>query len=86
MRKTFFVMLAALARGAVCAADTFIDDFENGAERWHLPSAQWRVEDGAGLDGTKGLVLEYGKGDLPQWIERNEMFPVEPGEAYRIEA
>ena len=79
-------MLAALARGAVCAADTFIADFENGAERWHLPSAQWRVEDGAGLDGTKGLVLEYGKGDLPQWIERNEMFPVEPGEAYRIEA
>ncbi len=86
MRMAGFAALSALACGAVCAADTFNDDFENGAERWNLPSAQWRVEDGAGLDGTKGLVLEYGKGDLPRWIERNEMFPVEPGEAYRIEA
>lgn len=86
MRMAGFAALSALACGAVCAADTFNDDFENGAERWNLPSAQWRVEDGAGLDGTKGLVLEYGKGELPQWIERNEMMPVEPGEAYRIEA
>lgn len=78
--------LAALACGALSASDAFNEDFEKGAGRWHLPSAQWRVEYGAGLDGSKGLVLEYGKGDVPQWIERNEMFPVEPGEAYRIEA
>ena len=77
------------ALGAACAAsaaDVFTEDFEKDADRWHLPSVQWRVEEGAGLDGTKGLVLEYGKGEVPQWIERNEMFPVEPGEAYRIEA
>ena len=78
--------LALCAALVASAADTFSEDFENGTGRWHLPSAQWRVEDGAGLDGTKCLVLEYGKGDVPQWIERNEMFPVEPGEAYRIEA
>ena len=81
-------MIAAGAAAAVSAfaANTFTEDFEKGADRWHLPSAQWHVENGAGLDGTKGLVLEYGKGEVPQWIERNEMFRVEPGEAYRIEA
>lgn len=85
MNKVVFASAIAVTVAAF-AADVFTEDFEKGADRWHLPSAQWRVEDGAGLDGTKGLVLEYGKGDVPQWIERNEMFPVEPGEAYRIEA
>ena len=78
--------LALCAALVASAADTFSEDFENGTGRWHLPSAQWRVEDGAGRNGTKGLVLEYGKGEKPEWIEHNEMFPVEPGEAYRLEA
>ena len=40
--------LALCAALVASAADTFSEDFENGTGRWHLPSAQWRVEDGAG--------------------------------------
>jgi endonuclease/exonuclease/phosphatase family metal-dependent hydrolase len=64
----------------------FSEDFEQGSRRWNLPSGQWKVVDGAGLDGSRALVLEYAEGEIPKWIERNEMVPVEPGEAYRIEA
>ena len=79
---------AVLLVGAprVVAADIFLDDFEQGAGRWHLPSRQWSLVDGAGLDGSRALQLEYGKGETPVWIERNDKVPVEPGEAYRIEA
>ena len=84
-RRAFLIAAGAAAAVAAFAADTYTEDFEKGADRWHLPSAQWRVEEGAGRNGTKGLVLEYGKGEVPNWIERNEMIPVEPGEAYRLE-
>ena len=49
--------LALCAALVASAADTLSEDFENGTGRWHQPSAQWRVEDGAGRNGTKGLVL-----------------------------
>ena len=52
----------------------------------NLPSKQWKVVDGAGLDGSRALVLEYAESEIPKWLERNEMVPMEPGEAYRIEA
>ena len=86
--KTLLVSLAALLLAAPCvrAADVFSEDFEQGAGRWHLPSKQWRVVEGEGLDGSRALALEYAKDEMPAWIEGNEMFRVEPGEAYRIEA
>ena len=86
--KTLLVSLAALLSAVSCAraADVFSEDFEQGAGRWHLPSQQWSVADGEGLDGSRALALEYAKDELPVWIEGNEMFRVEPGEAYRIEA
>ena len=86
--KTLLVSFEALLLAAPCAsaADVFSEDFEHGAGRWHLPSKQWSVVDGEGLDGSRALALEYAKDELPVWIEENEMFRVEPGEAYRIEA
>ena len=86
--KTLLLSSAVLLVGAprVVAADIFFDDFERGAGRWHLPSRQWSVVDGVGLDGSRALQLEYRKGETPVWIERNDMVRVEPGEAYRIEA
>ena len=87
MMKTFSATVV-LAVGATCAfaADIFREDFEGGADRWKLPTSQWNVVDGAGLDGSRALVLEYTKDEIPKWLERNEMVPVEPGEAYRFEA
>ena len=79
------VTLFAVTPSAL-AADIFLDDFERGAGRWHLPSKQWSVVDGVGLDGSRALQLEYAKDEMPAWIEHNEMVRVEPGEAYRIEA
>ena len=79
------VTLLAVAPSAL-ATDIFLDDFERGAGRWHLPSKQWSVVDGVGLDGSRALQLEYAKDETPAWIEHNEMVRVEPGEAYRIEA
>ena len=86
--KSLLVSLAALLSAAPCvfAADVFNEDFEQGAGRWHLPSKQWSVADGEGLDGSRALALEYAKDEMPAWIEENEMFRVEPGVAYRIEA
>ena len=87
MMKTFSATVV-FAVGATCAfaADIFREDFEGGADRWKLPTSQWNVVDGAGLDGSRALVLEYTKDEIPKWLERNEMVPVEPGEAYRFEA
>ena len=84
MRKICPV-LAIAAASAAFASDIFSEDFENGADRWNLPASQWSVVEGAGLDGSKALVLEYAKGEIPRWLERNAMVPVEPGEAYRFE-
>ena len=55
-----FSAAVVFAAGASCAfaADVFREDFENGAGRWNLPSSQWSVVDGAGLDGSRALVLE----------------------------
>ena len=86
--KTLFLSIAVLLVGVprAVAIDIFLDDFERGAGRWNLPSRQWSVVDGIGLDGSRALQLEYGKGEIPVWIERNDKVRVEPGEAYRIEA
>lgn len=88
MNTTNLMAYCALLLAAPCAFtdDAFNDDFEQGAGRWNLPSRQWSVADGEGLDGSRALALEYAKGEMPAWIEHNEMFRVEPGEAYRIEA
>ena len=87
MNPLSFAAVTILSGGlSTFAADIFRDDFESGADRWNPPSGQWKVVDGAGLDGSRALVLEYAKGEIPKWLERNEMVPVEPGEAYRFEA
>ena len=86
-KRNFSVICATLlVASCVFADEVFNDDFEHGAGRWRLPSKQWSVADGEGLDGSRALALEYAKGEMPVWIEHNEMFRVEPGEAYRIEA
>ena len=33
-------------------------DFEEGGKFWRVPKLKWRVEDGAGRGGSKGMVCE----------------------------
>ncbi len=55
--------LACCAHGAAIAADKLPSvpsnlDFEEGAKYWRVPKPKWRVEDGAGRGGSKGMVGE----------------------------
>ena len=75
-----------LAANAVAADGNLLKngDFEQGFANWRKPGSMWRVEDGAGYDGTRGLVWEcreVGKREYPaQYVQ------LEAGSAYRITA
>ena len=79
--------LACCAHGAAIAADKLPSvpsnlDFEEGAKYWRVPKPKWRVEDGAGRGGSKGVV---GENDDP----RSYSFPgqriaLEGGAVYRF--
>lgn len=79
--------LACCAQGAAIAADKLPSvpsnlDFEEGAKYWRVPKPKWRVEDGAGRGGSKGMV---GENDDP----RSYSFPgqriaLEGGAVYRF--
>ena len=52
--------LAVCAHGAAIAADKLPSvpsnlDFEEGTKYWRVPKPKWRVEDGAGRGGSKGV-------------------------------
>ena len=78
--------VAPLAANAVATDGNLLKngDFEQGFANWRKPHTMWRVEDGAGYDGTKGLVWECreaGKREYPaQYVQ------LEAGSAYRITA
>ena len=79
------VGLSAVAVGADAAGNLLKNgDFEQGFTNWRKPHAMWRVEEGAGYGGSKGLVWECqeaGKREYPaQYVQ------LEAGSMYRITA
>ena len=74
--KTAFCTLTVLGCAAPLAANVVAadgnllknGDFEQGFAGWRKPHAMWRVEEGAGYGGSKGLVWECqeaGKREYP---------------------
>ena len=59
-------------------------DFEKGAVGWKLPDKLWSVVDGAGVKGSKAIVVDIPPGSNLNYVV-SEMFPVEPGTVYRFE-
>ena len=59
-------------------------DFEKGAAGWKLPDGLWSVIDGAGVKGSKAIVVDIPPGSNLNYVV-SEMFPVEPGTVYRFE-
>ena len=61
---------------------------EQGTVGWKMPrSGQWRVENGAGIDGSAGLVFEVPKGETTvTWAQTADeaRFPVEGGMGYKF--
>ena len=78
--------VAPLAANAVAADGNLLKngDFEQGFASWRRPQSMWRVEEGAGYGGTKGLVWECRE-------DRKREYPaqyvqLEAGSMYRITA
>ena len=59
-------------------------DFEKGFADWRESGSLWRVEDGAGYDGSKGLVWECD--DATKYRYPAQYVKLEAGCAYRISA
>ena len=59
-------------------------DFEQGFAGWRESGPLWRVEDGAGYDGTKGLV--WACDDATKYRYPAQYVKLEAGCAYRISA
>lgn len=59
-------------------------DFEQAFTGWSKPNSMWRVEDGAGYDGTKGLVWECD--DTESQANASQNVKLEAGSKYRFTA
>ena len=63
-----------------------LEDWKNVTTDWdEATNGQWRVVRDGGMDGTGGLQLTLGKGEVALW-PLAELFDVAEGEAYRFEA
>lgn len=59
IRRFRKIMLEPKSPGEALASDVIANaGFEDGATHWRVPCPTWRVEDGAGRNGSKGLVWE----------------------------
>ena len=79
--------LACCAHGAAIAADKLPSvpsnlDFEEGARHWRVPRTKWRVEDGAGRGGSKGMVGE--NYDPHSYSFPGQRIALEGGAVYRF--
>ena len=88
MRFRALMLLAAAGLSAVAGAGDnlfpqggFESDPKGG---WHLPSPEWRIEDGAGYAGSRGLVFDLGKGSKTVKWPWTDKVAVEPGTRYRV--
>ena len=59
-------------------------DFEQGFAGWRESGSLWRVEDGAGYDGSKGLV--WACDDATKYRYPAQYVKLEAGCAYRMSA
>jgi len=59
-----FAAEVAIASNALSSASIANLGFENGGAHWRVPRPTWRVEDGAGRKGSKGLVWENSNPDV----------------------
>jgi len=91
IRNTLAVGLCAAICNASLAAEPNCEgnllkngDFEEGFANWRKPASMWRVEDGAGYEGSKGLVWECD--DAEKYVYPAQYLALEPGCAYRISA
>ena len=81
------VIAAFAAHVAVAAPEGNLlknGDFEQGFAGWRESGSLWRVEDGAGYDGTKGLV--WACDDAAKYKYPAQYVKLEAGCAYRISA
>ena len=76
----------AIAYGSGSAGGNLLKngDFEKGFADWRESGAIWRVDDGAGYGGTKGLVWECN--DPSKYAYPAQYVKLEAGSAYRITA
>ena len=84
MRSRIFCALSAVALSAMGDNMLKNGDFEKGFDFWRKPGTMWRVEDGAGYGGTKGLVWE--NKDCKKREYPAQYVKLEPGCAYRLTA
>lgn len=86
MKNRFTGLILAVLATAVADGKNLLKnpDFERGFESWNKPSAMWRVEDGAGYGGTKGLVWDCN--DDKKYVYPVQYIPIEQGFAYRFSA
>ena len=89
MKKSVFIACAIggmMVHGAGIADGNLLKngDFEQGFANWRKPNSMWRVEDGAGYGGTKGLVWECN--DAEKYIYPAQDVQLEGGSAYRLTA
>ena len=89
IERVIFVSCAiagAIAYGSGSAGGNLLKngDFEKGFADWRESGAIWRVEDGAGYGGTKGLVWECN--DPAKYAYPAQYVKLEAGSAYRITA
>ena len=87
MKKSVFIACAIVGmvvHGAGIANGNLLKngDFEQGFDNWRKPNSMWRVEDGAGYGGTKGLVWECN--DAEKYIYPAQYVQLEGGSAYRL--
>ncbi len=87
-KGTLRVAIAAfMAHAAMAASEGNLlknPDFEQGFTGWRESGPLWRVEDGAGYDGSKGLV--WACDDATKYRYPAQYVKLEAGCAYRISA
>lgn len=92
MNKNWFAaFMAAMCSGmlqSVCAAGVPLpvknSSFELGGDGWNLPPTGWKVEAGAGRNGSRALVFDGT--DLVSSRRPGQYLDVKPGKRYRMSA
>ena len=89
MKRTLLFGLCAMVCHVGLGADCEVNllknaDFEQGFVHWRESGSLWRVEDGAGYDGTKALVWECD--DATKYRYPAQYVTLEAGSAYRLTA
>ena len=87
VQRCSVMAIGAFFAGAAFAGNVLFPNggFEDGTTGWKIPDASWSVVDGAGIGGSKALVVDIAKGERFHYVV-SENFPIEPGTKYRFTA